>query len=102
SAIHDVISRDAAGEGLVLHLLANRLCIHFSQRLRGLHQRGGSDESSQLVAGEENFLHVGLSLDASVVRMRHDGAADVLGISTLFEDLVADKWMLFRSGKALI
>ena len=43
-----------------------------------------------------------LSWHAAVIGMRKDGAAHVFRIPTLFEELVADERMLFRTGKALI
>jgi hypothetical protein len=101
-ALGDVVAVDGACEGFVFHSLSYGLSINFGERLVRFDQRNGGDESGEFIASEERLLHVGLASHSGVLRVRHDGAADVVGPAPLGEDFVADLWMLFRGGIFLV
>ena len=82
--------------------LSDRLHVNFGKRLAGLDQGNSGDESRKFVAGEERFLHRRIAGDAGVFRMRHDGAADFVGVAALLEDFVAFVGMFFGRGPALV
>ncbi len=67
-----------------------------------LHQRGGGDEASELVAGEEGLLQLRVAADSGVVGVRHDGSANVFGPAALGEDGIALVGMLFGAGIFLV
>ena len=70
--------------------------------LPGLIRATGGDESGEFVAGEESFFHGRVAGDAAVLGVRHDGAADFVGVSALFQNFVAFVGMLFEAGPALV
>src|SRR5450755_2268769 len=94
SAVDDVVTADGAGEGFVLHFFPDGLGFNLRQRLVGFHQRGGGDESGELVASEQRLLKHALTRDSAVVGMRQDGAANVFGIAAIFQDLAAFERMV--------
>ena len=74
------------------------LGIHLRQRLVGLDQRGGGDESGKLVAGEQRFLQQALARNSAVAGVRQDRAANLFGHAALFQDLAALEGMVLGGG----
>ena len=101
-AVDDVVAIDFAGEGFVFHPLSDRLGVDFGEGLAGLDKGDGGDESGELVAGEKRFFHRRVAADAGVFGVRHNGAADFIGVSSLFEDFVALVGMLVGGGPAFV
>jgi len=101
-AVDDVVAVDLAGEGFVFHPLSDGLGVDFCERLAGLDEGNGGDESGELVTGEETFFHWRVATDAGVFGVGHDGAADFVGVSALFQDFVAFIGMLFGGGPAFV
>ena len=97
-ALGYVVAIHLAGEGFVFHPLSYRLGVDFGQRLARLDQRYGSDESGELVAGEEGFLHRRVAGDAGVFGVRHDRFRDHLGPAAFFQNFIALVWMVLEAG----
>ena len=64
-ALLDDLPGAAGGELLVLELLLQGLELHVGTALGGAHEGGGADEAGELVAGEEDLLHLMLGLDVA-------------------------------------
>ena len=70
--------------------------------LPGLIKRDSGDEAGEFVAGEESLFHGRVAGHAGVFGVRHDGAADFVGVSALFQDLVALVRMVLEAGPAFV
>ena len=68
-ARHELLAMDTAGKGLVLHLFADSAWLDRAQRLIGLHQRAGDDESAHLVDGIQRLADRRVAGYVEIVRM---------------------------------
>ncbi len=100
--VHNVRPVHAARERLVFQLPFHRRRFHLRQRLPRLDQSTRRDESRQFIAREQRFLHRGVATDAAVLRVRHDGATDLIRISALFQNLVSFVRMILNPRVAIV
>jgi len=97
-ATGNIVAVNTASEGFVFHLFSDRLGLDFGERLSGLDQSAGGDETCELVAGEQRFFHRSLPGDTGVFSVRHDCLADFLSVATLFQNLISLVGMIFQAG----
>ena len=90
SALRNDVARAAGGKALVLELLLERLGRKVHNTLARAHDDGGSDQAGELVAGEQDLLHLQLGLGqrgVEIGRVRLDGANEIGRGALALEDL---------------
>ena len=89
-ALRNHVARTASGKALVLELFLERLGRKVHDAFARAHDDSRADQTGELVAGKQDFLHLQLGLGqcgVEIRRMRLDGANELRGGTLALEDL---------------
>ncbi|PYU41960.1 MAG: hypothetical protein DMG53_20710 [Acidobacteria bacterium] len=103
----NILARHALGEEFVFHAPLHGVHFQIQNTFRRAHVRTSGQEAGQLVAGKERVLQRRLARHVRIVRMREDGADDLLGVAHFAQDFCALRRMplvrrVFVIGPALV
>src|SRR6266568_4703154 len=88
-AFADILAGDAFGKELVFEAALHRVNLKIENAFRRTHISASGEKAGNLVAGEQRVLQRGLPRHVGVIRMREDGADDLLGVTLLAQDFCA-------------
>lgn len=84
--LNDLVAVDGAGEGFVLHLLADAFCFDFVDGAGRLDVADGGEEAGEFVTGEQDLFERRLAGDARVSGVGEDGFADYVTYAALLKN----------------
>src|SRR6267154_2774898 len=92
-AFAHILARHALGEEFVFHAPLHRVHFQIQNTFRRSHVRPSGQEAGQLVAGKERVLQRRLARHVRIVRVREDGADDLLGVAHFAQNFCAFRRM---------